>query len=675
LTQYPCTLPLRKGALMTLMQTLRSRSRLITSLLLVFVVIAFTLFGLGVSLDSIFGGEEGKVQFEIEGVKVSKAEYDRIRFVWQTYREINSGGKSRQLTEDEIREVVGETMLARKFGFVVTPAEVDTVITTSIQKQSTLDYVLAAYKISMADFRYMFELMALREKYSNFKRAAILPPPSAVYGKYLADRETYAIKYTLIAPAEFAADVVVNDEVLKAFYDKAAEKMTALIDKRLELHRAWNSLSAVEEKEITDLGKQASDIEKEEIVEKTDIVDGPFANTRFIYVPFDEVKKDITVDPNSDEVRNYYLNNLPNYRKPVVPVPPEYGPFPPVEPPTPPPIDVTQPPPVPPAVAPDKDGAENAAEPMTASVEPPPYVAESEFKTLDEVRSQVVAEVMNDKAKAKAEDILTDLRTLIIDMNQVKFDFALMDPALLKKIADSKFPAKLDDVTVTPKNAETLPTYGCTDLKLAAFETGTGVKPDNKKDFSYWTHYSEEHIDTFSEIFSVPSGKYMFFVKSEDKAKVLTFDAAKAEVEKGFRYVEEKKKSKERAEQIIAALKSGKKVADLGPGVPWKDDNGTRGSVTLFLDKFGDVTLVEGMVNAEPIWIEDQQFRGWRIQVIEKVTKPTLADFAREFDGYRMRAQSDEIGSRPDQPKGMLAKWDNYDKKAYGLNVETPKTE
>ncbi len=678
---------------MTLMQKLRAHSRTVTWFLIVPVVVAFTFFGLSVSLSMIFGSSKIDVMYEIEGKKVTRALHQKTYRIWSAIRGLNENAKP--LLDSEVREIIGECILAEKYGFKATEAQIDSEIYITFGgNQNAYSATLKRARLTDEDIRFWFRQKILREKYSNFRRNVLVPTASEIYKKFLYERESFTMKYTMVKPEDFREDVVINDEKLKEFYDRSAEAWKRLIDLRIELKKAKNAL--VPDKDAVDkLEKQVKELEQKDEIKLCDITDGPFAHVHFIYVPYEEVKKKIEVDPNSEEIRDYYIDHVSNYRRTDLPPPPVYGPFPPEEKPAAPgekKPETSSPQPgkdesAAPAKAPaagekkepkksepaDDDGKPDAAEKAKddstkeASLEkkapPAPrsyYDYGSEFLPLDEVRDRVVKDYLDDRARSRAEEILTEVRALIADMEQIKYDFTIIDPVLKEKLGE-KYPFKIDDKVVTPKNAETIEVYGCSDLKIKAFE-----------DYSYWTHYLDDMPDKFSEIITVPTGKYIFFVTAEDKAKIRPFEEVKGIVETAYRQSEQKRLAKERAEEIIAALQGGKKIEDLGPAITWMTASGTKPTL-MYLREFGESGFKEGMVCDHPIWVDNQREKGWRVQVLVKIIKPDVASFARQFESYRVRALSDLMGTRPDQPKGVLGAWIRFDKKAFGIKEEEEK--
>ncbi len=662
---------------MTVMQMLRSNSRKVTWFILVPVVLAFTMFGLGLSLDAVFGNEKGKEMYVIDGVKVTAEEHHRTQRIWSAIRSVS--GQASSVSEDEVREIIGECILAKKLGFVVTDAEIDASIYKEFGgSQQSYEATLRRMGLSGDDIRLWFQQKTLREKYSNFQRSAIVPTASDIYKKFDYDRTNYTIKYTVVRPEDFADDVIVNDEKLKEFYDSAVAKWNTLIDKRVELKKLQNSFTAAEE-EIKALKEEVKKLEEDEIIKKCDLVDGPFATVHFVYVGFEDVKKTVEVDSMSDEVKDFYFGRLDKYRKTDLPAVPKYGPVAPEDPSIMPPVPANQPteqpqnPATQPVVTPENPDP-NAPVPTElpdadndaingngeASLENKPISYRdfgSEFRTLDEVREQVVKDLIDVKSHDKSEEILTEVRSLIAQMDLVKYDFSIIDKQLEKKLA-SKFPFKIDEKVITPQNAEFIETYGSTDLKLRAFD-----------DYSYWKHFEEDHLDNFSDVVTVASGKYIFFVKKEERANIKSFEDTKTVVETAYRKIEQKRIAKETAENIIKSLQSGKEIGELGPNITWADAKGTKATI-LYLREFGSTGFKEGMISDKPIWIEDQKEAYWRVQVLTKIDRPEIAGFDKDFDNFRVRCMSDLLGTRPDQPKGVLGKWQRHNKRLFGMKVE-----
>ena len=196
--------------------------------------------------------------------------------------------------------------------------------------------------------------------------------------------------------------------------------------------------------------------------------------------------------------------------------------------------------------------------------------------------------------------------------------------------------------------------------------------PDRMSGFSYWTHYQEDRSDKFSNVIAVDKGKYMFFVTNEEKASVKTFEDSKALLEIAFRYLEERKLAEAQAKDIIQSLLDGTTVEDLKNTVIWQDAVNTKANL-LYLKNFGPEPFTENMICPEPIWVTDQATAAWRVQVLKAIQVPLPKDFATKFEGLKNLAQGDVVGTRPDQPKGVLGAWQRFDKKLYGLEVEEPK--
>ncbi|MDZ7816857.1 MAG: hypothetical protein U5N86_12970 [Planctomycetota bacterium] len=635
---------------MTLMQFLRSKQKLVTWVLLMPVVVAFSLFGLGFAINAIFGSEEREVIYKIHGEDVKKGYHIRTAKVWGAINQ------DRSFNEDDVKEVVGECILAKKYGFTATDAEIDIQIAEQFQgNQKTYQATLKQLGLTPEELRLWFRQKTLREKYSNFRRSIITPTASEVYSKFLFDRYNYVVKYAHINPEDYAEDVIVNEEKLRELYDESVEKWQEKFDLRVRIQKMKASFD-VNDDELAELEKQLRELSGDPLIDKCDIDDGPYAEARFVYVPYDEVRKNIEYDPEGPEITEHYYDNIANYREDNLPEPVYYGPFAPdTESPdetsTPPP-DYDQPPPRIPNPDVDNDYTVNKLEAYT------PYGDwdGSEFKELDAVREDVIDDYLSVRAKDKADEILTEVRNLISEMYLTKFNFDIINSTLQEKLGE-KYSIQLDKATFSMQEAETLETYGSTELKIKAFT-----------DESYWTHASEERNDSFSPVMEVTGGKYMFFVENEKPAKVKPYEEVKEQVEVAYRYRKQRELAKQRAMDIIEALNAGQTVEDLSSAVSWMEAKGTKANL-MFFDKFGEA-LEEGTVAEEPIWIEDQQTKAWRVQVLVKATPPELSLFAEQFSTYQNKARSDAIGTDPADPKGILGAWSKFDKKLFGIEEE-----